>query len=354
MIRVKEKIRYDVNVHREKNKLILLNARRGITFDENDDKNDTFTIQDVHNIALEIKKKKTITRNHLKLLKHAFLNGQEFILEFFRVQGAFDSLLHYTSSNDDALQLAAFECFCNMSLGDNKTCIKLAKLITPYLMVHINSLNFNISSISIWTLGNISDSSETACVLLQNQNFFEALVNCLKNSTCDEVIQNTFYALKLMLKTYISQLKIEILNDLLQTCLERSKTWKESFWIIYQISCRQDFALHDDHLMRHLLNSIHSDDELVDIKFLIPILRTFGNIIALDQSNNSANTFLFALKSQGPIIRHILIQNKSINLSNECAWLLGNVFNSLHINNFNDNNVINADYFEEVCSYFFV
>lgn len=60
---------------------------------------------------------------------------------------------------------------------------------------------------SIWTLGNLSDSSEDSCKLLQNQNFFGALIDCLQNSTCDEVISNTFYALKLFLKTYIYQLQ---------------------------------------------------------------------------------------------------------------------------------------------------
>lgn len=60
---------------------------------------------------------------------------------------------------------------------------------------------------SIWTLGNISDSSKDSCKLLQNQNVFGALVDCLKNSTCDEVTLNTFYALKLFLKTDLYNLK---------------------------------------------------------------------------------------------------------------------------------------------------
>lgn len=60
---------------------------------------------------------------------------------------------------------------------------------------------------ALWTLGNLSDSNEDSCKILQNQNFFDALINCLMNSTCDEVISNTFYALKLFLKTYINYLK---------------------------------------------------------------------------------------------------------------------------------------------------
>lgn len=60
---------------------------------------------------------------------------------------------------------------------------------------------------AIWTLGNLSDSNEDSCKLLQNQNFFGALIDCLKNSNCDEVISNAFYALKLFLKTYINHLE---------------------------------------------------------------------------------------------------------------------------------------------------
>lgn len=51
----------------------------------------------------------------------------------------------FISGKNEAIQYAAIECFCNMALGDKKTCIKLAKLVTPYLMVYINNLNFNLS-----------------------------------------------------------------------------------------------------------------------------------------------------------------------------------------------------------------
>lgn len=97
MIRVKEKIRYDVNVHREQNKQILINSRRGIVVEDNSE-NDVFTIEDMQNLALEIKRRKQITVDHLRVLKHALLNGQHFISAFYHVQGAVDSLLHFTSS----------------------------------------------------------------------------------------------------------------------------------------------------------------------------------------------------------------------------------------------------------------
>lgn len=96
-IRVKEKIRYDINVHREQNKQILLNSRRGVIVYE-EDINDVFTIKDMENLALEIKHRKHITVKHLRILKHALLNGQEFIMVFYHVQGAVDSLVHYVSS----------------------------------------------------------------------------------------------------------------------------------------------------------------------------------------------------------------------------------------------------------------
>lgn len=96
-VRVKEKIRYDINVHREQNKQILLNSRRGFVVEE-EDSGDVFTIEDMKNLALEIKRKRNITVKHLKVLKHALLNGHEFILSFYQVQGTVDSLLHFVSS----------------------------------------------------------------------------------------------------------------------------------------------------------------------------------------------------------------------------------------------------------------
>lgn len=59
----------------------------------------------------------------------------------------------------------------------------------------------------IWTLGNLSDSSLGSCKVLLSQNFFDALVDRLQNSTCDDVIFNTFYALRLFLKNYLVHLK---------------------------------------------------------------------------------------------------------------------------------------------------
>lgn len=95
-VRVKEKIRYDINIHREQNKKILINSRRGVLVEE--DTNKVFTVENMRNLALEVKRRKRITDDHLRLLKHAFLNGQDFILAFYNVQGAIDSLLHYASS----------------------------------------------------------------------------------------------------------------------------------------------------------------------------------------------------------------------------------------------------------------
>jgi len=86
----------------------------------------------------------------------------------------------------------------------------------------------------------------------------------------------------------------------------------------------------------------------------VPILRTFSNIIAVDNNGCSANEFIAGLRSEGPVIRNILLQNKQINLNNECAWLLGNVFNILKNNDLEKNNCSIIENFDEICNYFFV
>ncbi|CAI6368538.1 unnamed protein product [Macrosiphum euphorbiae] len=350
--RVKEKIRYDINVHRNQYKQILLNSRRGVVVEEEDN---VFTVEDMHNLAQEIKHKKQITVEQLRLLKNGFLNGIDFVSEFYHVQGAAESLLHLATGNkNEEVQLAALECFCNMTLGDRKTCLKLTKLIIPYLMMYINHLNFNISAMCIWTLGNLSDSSPGSCKVLQSQNFFDALVDRLQNSTCDEVIFNTFYALRLFLKNYLVHLKIDDLHKLLLACYERLNTWKESFWIVYQISCCQQIELHNSECMERLLNTLNED--IIDITCLVPILRTFSNIIAHDSTGHSAYKFLYALlREKGSIIRNILINNRNINLNDECAWLLGNAFNALNIRELNGNDhLTHTETFDEICDYLLV
>jgi len=93
--RVKEKIRYDINVHRNQYKQILLNSRRGVVVEEEDN---VFTIEDMHNLALEIKHKNQITNEQLRVLKNGFLSGIDFVSEFYRVQGAAITLLHLVTS----------------------------------------------------------------------------------------------------------------------------------------------------------------------------------------------------------------------------------------------------------------
>jgi len=167
-IRVKEKIRYDVDAHRQKNKQILLNSRRGVKVEKEDKE---LTTEDLQNMALGIKRGKKITVKQLKLLQNAFLDYLDFTVLFYNTPGAVDSLLHLASSKliiliitliylvvyiylvllyliigkNEELQLAAIECFVNMGLGEKKICFKLTKLIAPYLMMYINHLNFNIS-----------------------------------------------------------------------------------------------------------------------------------------------------------------------------------------------------------------
>jgi len=144
------------------------------------------------------------------------------------------------------------------------------------------------------------------------------------------------------------------LNELLHVCFERLNSWKESFWIVYQISCRQDCALLDEHLIKRLFYCIHTDKDIIDIKCLVAVLRTFGNIIAMDTNDRSANEFIVGLQNEGSVIRNILLQNRQINLNNECAWLLGNVFNVLKINGLSENDCSYIKKFDEICNYLFV
>lgn len=148
-------------------------------------------------------------------------------------------------------------------------------------------------------------------------------------------------------------IRTEELQKLLHICFERLNSWKESFWIVYQISCREDCTLIDENVVKRLFSYIHTDED-VDIKCLVAILRTLSNIIALDNSGYSANEFIFGLRNEGFIIRNILIRNRQVNLNDECAWLLGNVFNVLKITEFSDNCYFTLENFVEICNYLIV
>jgi len=353
-IHIKEKVRYDINAHREQNKRIILNIKRGLVAEEQD-REDAFNIEDMKNLALQVSNY-AITSGHLKVLKHALLNGEEFITTFCQVPGAVKALFYYVTHKNENLQLNSVECFCNLALGNKEMCNEIMKLVCPYFTFYVHHLNTNISSISIWTLGNLCYLDEDSCELLQKQNYLESLVICLRDSTCDDVISNTFYTLKLLLKTYINYLPDVDLHVLYHVCLDRMDTWKETFWIVYQISCRQvcTCRCRNEHLVKRLFSSIHTDDNSIGIKHLVPILRTFGNTVAMDSSGCSAKDFIVGLRNEGSVIKNILLQNRHINLNEECAWLLGNVLNVLKINDLNNNDCLTAQQFDEICNCLFV
>lgn len=119
---------------------------------------------------------------------------------------------------------------------------------------------------------------------------------------------------------------------------------------MYQISCCQDSGLKDSDCINYLLDALNED--IIDITCLVPILRTFGNIIAKDSTDNSAHKFLHRLQhGEGSTIRDILINNSGYDLSDECAWLLGNAFKAIRMN---ETIMKNTKVFEKVCGYFLV
>lgn len=87
------------------------------------------------------------------------------------------------------------------------------------------------------------------------------------------------------------------------------------------------------------------------MKCLVPILRTCGNIVAIDHSIRSAKEFITGLQNEGYIIRNILIKNRHINMNDECAWLLGNVLKVIELN---ENMCLVTDHFDEFCNYLFI
>lgn len=109
-----------------------------------------------------------------------------------------------------------------------------------------------------------------------------------------------------------------------------------------------------ENLIKHLFLCLSTDEVIIDIKCLVPILRTFSNIIAVDNKGNSAKEFIIGLQTEGSTIKNILVKNQHVNLNDECAWLLGNVFKVLKITDPNENGSLSTENLNEICNYFFV
>lgn len=111
-------------------------ARRLAAFDASRfDEDELISEHDMHGLCARIKRRKGADAEDLQRLGVAFIQCEANIVAFVRVTGAINVIVKELIGHDRSQQLLAAQCLCNMSVGNELCCAKLATFAGSYLMI---------------------------------------------------------------------------------------------------------------------------------------------------------------------------------------------------------------------------
>lgn len=130
-------------------------GRRAAAFEKHRfDDDELITEHDIHGLCTRIKRRKGADTEDLRRLSIAFIQSEENIAAFMRVTGAINVIVKEFTGNDRTQQILAAQCLCNLSLGNETCCAKLATFAGSYLMIvmlNINETHLAVSRIQYVT-----------------------------------------------------------------------------------------------------------------------------------------------------------------------------------------------------------
>lgn len=110
---------------------------------------EVLTEKDVAGLCSRIKRRKHATEQDLRKLSNAFIQSAANITAFIKTTGAINIIIKEFTGSDRSQQLLAAQCLCNLSLGDETCCLKIATFTGSYLMIFImksSDVTFSVSS----------------------------------------------------------------------------------------------------------------------------------------------------------------------------------------------------------------
>lgn len=156
--------------------------------------------QEIKALAGRIKRRKRCEPLDLVRLSYGFQQSRENISHFIRITGAINVIVKELTGNDFNLQLLAAECLCNLSLGDDVCCEKIASFSGAYLIAHSENPNFRpLQQTCLWTLQNIVGSSPKGTKVLFSQGLVVVMIRLLASVTDQEAADDIILTLELAL-----------------------------------------------------------------------------------------------------------------------------------------------------------
>ncbi|XP_040171562.1 uncharacterized protein LOC120905014 [Anopheles arabiensis] len=228
------------------------------------------TEQEIKGLAGRIKRRKRCDPLDLVRLSYGFQQSRENIAHFIRTTGAINVIVKELTGHDYNLQLLAAECLCNLSLGDDVCCEKIANFAGTYLIALAENPNCRpLQETCFWTLQNIVGSSPKGSKLLFSQGLVVVLVRLLSSVTEQEAADDIILTLELALN-YEQEIEPATLTQIVQ-CFVGRQLHPSSLRLLYkcyglsssELVCHDSsssiirqcldflFSVHDLHLPTH-------------------------------------------------------------------------------------------------------
>lgn len=294
--------------------------------------------QEIKGLASRIKRRKHADAKDLIKLGYGFQQSGENISEFVRITGAINVIVKEFTGHDSDLQQLAGECLCNLSLGDEVCCEKVATFAGTYLIAFLENVNNRrLNGTCIWTLQNIISSGLKAVKVLNTQGVIPSLFHLLENIEDQELLAEILLALELLLDyelLFIS--KEHILTSMLPT-LTPKKPQLASLKVLYKSLVLTNFETLDVntpediilHCVECLASIISSKDYTNTCAEVVLSVRVLANLAAA--SDHCCAILMRECQQHQVKLSDLFNQYSEAGCNEVCRemlWLLGNVYKS--------------------------
>ncbi|XP_014283201.1 transmembrane and coiled-coil domain-containing protein 6 isoform X2 [Halyomorpha halys] len=289
---VLQRVRENNHVERINKRKAMYDKQRNIDGKPTGTKIDKLTEEEFINAARTIcSGPSDLKEKSLSILKTGFIVDKAWMISFMKVEGALHALVKCLMSHNPVEQLLAAECCCNLSLGDTRTCFKLAKAATPYLISILQGLNHNLMNVCLLTVFNLCGSGEKSCELLHSQGILNVLE---KTMSIIEVRENSMKALTTLTKNGSSYITEAEVIKLVHSILPHFESVRVQ-WLVYLLSSLPyviPILLQEDLPRRILLIlDLVSYVSHLNITSVTALVRLLGNMSA-DQEGITACTMI--------------------------------------------------------------
>ncbi|XP_046421902.1 importin subunit alpha-2 [Neodiprion fabricii] len=293
--------------------------------------NECYTEEFVKSKA-QILKKKPLRLKEYQHLQNAFLQSEENINAFLSVDNALHALVRELSGCNPDLQLAAANCYCNLALGNSKACNVLAKAAGPYLLATLDSLNYNLMDICIWTIGNLAAGSEKAFEIVYAQGCLRLLISLLRE--CDlTLLPSVIYATMHCVYAGYEHIQDSEIVHVTKAIVCRQSHYHDpnTLWLLAILSSKSTCVEHILILLSSLIEYLHNatKSEFSDVVQVTAVVRILANVIC--EATGEAVDALFNnpkhTETETQLLLNKLLMQPHLHLQKETLWLIGNLYN---------------------------